>query len=142
MSDAPRDPIAEQDEAARVFLERTGRKSTDPAPPGILHMRITPTAVFGRFPGGTDPRAAVHAVFSEMFEGTFEEVPASGYARKGQSKYPDAIEADVIEDDTDSEESGRWRTEDAPPDGKWTVSYEICAEDDPGPDDRGVTSPG
>jgi hypothetical protein len=93
-ADAPRDPIAEQDEAARVFLERTGRKSTDPAPPAFLHMRVhsTPTAVFGRFPGGTDPLAAVREVFSEMFP--------TGQIIGGPEKYPDAIEADVIEGDS------------------------------------------
>jgi hypothetical protein len=93
MSDE-RDPIAEQDEAARVFLEQTGRKSTDPAPPKVLHLRLNaPTAVFGRFPGGTDPLAAVREVFATMFEGTIE----TGAAAPGP--YPDAIEADVVESD-------------------------------------------
>jgi hypothetical protein len=86
--DTGRDPIAEQDEAARQFLERTGRRSTDPSPPAFLHVRTTPNAVFGRFPGGTDPRAAVGVVFAEMFpDGQVDADP-----------YPDAIEATVIED--------------------------------------------
>src|SRR5262245_33728486 len=67
MSNADRDPVAEQDEAARAFEARTGRRSTDPAPPSVMHLRMTPTAVFGRFPGGTDPRAALGEVWREMF---------------------------------------------------------------------------
>lgn len=37
-----RDPVAEQDEAARRFKERTGRDSTDPAPPGVMRFGIGP----------------------------------------------------------------------------------------------------
>lgn len=98
--DARRDPVAEQDEAARAFLEATGRKSTDPSPAAVLRMRAMPNAVFGRFPGGTDPRAAMSEVFAEMFDNGIE-VSGDGYAR--QSKYPDAIEADVIEDEPETE---------------------------------------
>lgn len=115
-----RDPIAEQEEAARVFEERMGRKSTDPAPPAVLHMKLrpdgeieieqTPTMVFGRFPGGTDPQAALREVFDTMFPGSIE-VPNTGYARK--SKYPDAIEADVIEDDSNHWSS--WKGQDDGP---------------------------
>lgn len=163
-----RDPIAEQDEAARVFEERTGRKSTDPAPPGFLHMRMgpngqlqvetsgyerdpeddfdpfkragiervhrspseieaPPTAVFGRFPAGTDPKAAVAEVVGVMFPGS-SEVPADGYARKS---HPDAIEADVIEDDPDPKESSQtwWYHCTIDPDANtMTIDLEPCLD--------------
>lgn len=99
--DAQRDPVAEQDEAARAFLEATGRKSTDPSPTAVLHMRAevqieqTPNAIVGHFPGGTDPRAAIGKVFAAAQHLGMLTSPAS--------KYPDAIEADVIEDEPETE---------------------------------------
>lgn len=135
MSDERRDPVAEQDEAARRFEERTGRWPTDPAPPGVMHMtrrpdgsieahtygyerdpddefdpfqragieRVhhapaeieeTPTGVFGRFPGGTDPRAALTEVFATMFPSGRHPIP---------DPHPDAIEADVVEAEPETE---------------------------------------
>lgn len=129
----PRNPIAEQDEAARRFEERTGRKSTDPAPFGTMRMGIGPDGrvhaetfgydrdpddefdpfkragiervhhspaeieqqpdwVFGRFPGGTDPKAAVGEVVRAMFN-TDDGRP---YEQPDEPR-PDAIEANVVE---------------------------------------------
>jgi hypothetical protein len=82
-----RDPDDEFDPFKRAGIERTHHSPSE--------IEETPTAVFGRFPGGTDPRAAVSEVFTTMFPDAVE-VPASGYAR--QSKHPEAIDADVIED--------------------------------------------
>ena len=111
MSD--RDPIGEQDDAARRYEEHTGRKSTDPVSAATMRVRTGPNgemivetshgdldrpgridhfarrgikrtvnpelgappdAVFLRAPAGTDPRAALGAVFNEMFPpGTSQE---------------------------------------------------------------------
>lgn len=108
MPDEPRDPVREQDEAARRFEEATGRNPMDPAPPAVLHWKNGRAVVYGpsgnpetadvdhfarhgieverrpleelppgqrgflgvagRFPAGTDPRAALGEVFEAFME--------------------------------------------------------------------------